>query len=144
MHITAKDGGNTGMDRNDLIREYQAVERDIRQFNRGTCSAFYFLRHVLGFLRQHPALCEQSDYRELYDETVVLLILQAHANCDWTQSSPSDQQGCVELLTDLESNYTESSFASFTMEIIDCYLAYRKKQWVGGRKYTKEYYGFQS
>ena len=144
MHITAKDGGNTGMDRNHLVREYQAVERDIRLYNKGTCSAYNFLRHILCFLRQHPALCEQSDYKALYDETVVLLILQAHAKCDWTQSSPSDQQGWIESLSDLESKNPHNHYEHFCIDILDDYLAYRKKMWGSGQRYTKKRYDFRS
>lgn len=124
--------------------EYELVERELWLYNKGRWKSFYFLRHILCFLRQHPELCKQSSYKELYDETIVLLILEAHAMNYWTNNSPSDQQGWIELFADLENQNADGNFEFFTIEIINDYLVYRKKRWASGRKYTKECCGFIS
>ncbi|MBQ9152114.1 MAG: hypothetical protein IJX72_07670 [Clostridia bacterium] len=130
------------MDRKNLVAEYRAVQREIQLYTRGKYRASYFLRHVLCFFRLHPELYEQSDYRELYDETVTLLILEAHAINHWTKHSPTDQQGWIEFLSDLANRNLDGNFEFFSEETIDGYLAYRKKRWASGQKYTKEWYGF--
>lgn len=125
-----------------IKEEYKSAKLDIFLYNKGRWPAFYFLRHILCFLRQHPELCEQTDYKELYNETLVLLILRAHAESDWTRNEPKDQQGYIELLADLENKNVDSNFEYFSIEIIDDYLAYRKMMWAKGEKYTKERYDF--
>ena len=133
-----------GLHKRKFKNEYRVVEFEIWFYTKGKWKAFYFLRHILCFLRQHPELCEQSDYKELYDETVTLLILHAHAESSWTIKKPTNQQGWIELLADLENKNVDGAFEFFTIEIIDEYLAYRKKMWKGGEKHTKAKYGFIS
>ncbi len=128
----------------NLRDEYKIVELEILLYTKGKWKAFYFLRHILCYLRNNPQLCKQNDYKELYDETVVLLILHAHAKNEWTKNEPSNQQVTIELLADLENKNPHDCFEPFSIEIIDDYLAYRKRMWKIGEKYTKERYGFIS
>lgn len=132
------------LDNKKIKEEYKSAKLDILLYNKGRWSAFYFLRHILCFLRQNPELCKQSDYKELYNETIVLLILHAHAENDWTRNEPKEQQGYIELLADLENKNADSNFEYFSIEIIDDYLAYRKMMWEKGEKYTKDRFGFIS
>ena len=133
-----------GLYKRKLKNKYRVVEFEIWFYTKGKWKPFYFLRHILCFLRQHPELCEQSDYKELYEETVTLLILYAHAESSWTIKKPTNQQGWIELLADLESKNEDGAAEIFTIEIIDEYLAYRKNMWNSGKKHTKEKYGFIS
>lgn len=133
-----------GRQKRKIKNEYRVVEFKIWFYTKGKWKPFYFLRHILCFLRQHPELCEQSDYKELYDETVTLLILHAHAKSSWTRKKPTNQQERIEVLADFQNKNVDGEFEFFSIEIIDEYLAYRKKMWEGGEKYTKERYGFIS
>lgn len=110
----------------NLKTEYQIIELEIRFYSKGKWKSFYFLRHILCYLRKNPELCKQSDYKDLYDETVVLLILHAHAKNSWTKKEPADQQRLIELLADLENKNSYGSSEPFSIEMIDDYLAYRK------------------
>ena len=132
------------LNKSKLKKEYQLAEFEILVYTKGRWKPFYFLRHVLRFLRQYPELCEQSDYKELYDETITLLLLQARTENSWTQNNPTDQQGLIELFANLQNKNLNGNFEYFTIEIIDDYLAYRKKMWERGKKHTKERYGFIS
>ena len=127
-----------------LIDEYRELEFEIWCYTKGKWKAYYFLRHILCFFRRNYKLCEQHDYKELYDETIVLLILHAHVNNFWTVNNPSDQQKYIELLADLQNKNMDTEAISFSIETIDEYLIYRKKMWKDGKKYTKERYGFIS
>ncbi len=127
-----------------LKNEYRAVELEILSHNKGRWPCFYYLRHILCFLRKHHSLCIQNDYKELYNETIVLLILHAQAKGLWTKSEPADQQSCIEVLADLENKNIDGRFEFFSIETVNEYLAYRKKRWANGEKYTKEQYGFIS
>lgn len=133
-----------GLYKRKLKTEYQVVEFEIEFYTKGRWKPLYFLRHILCFLRQYPELCKQSDYKELYDETVTLLILHAHAKSSWKRKKPTDQQGWIELLADLENKNINGEFEFFSIEIIDEYLAYRKHAWDVGKKHTKAQYGFIS
>ncbi len=129
----------------DTIKEeYKVVELEIFIHTKGKWKAFYFLRHIFNFLRKNHQLCKQNDYKELYEETVVLLILYAHAKGEWTIKEPKNQQMLIELLADLENKKSHSSFEEFSIKTIDDYLAYRKRMWENGEKHTKEKYGFIS
>ena len=125
-----------------LENEYKLAECEILQHNKGQWPCFYYLRHILRFLRQHPALCLQKDYRELYDEMIVLLILHARVKNNWTKNEPTNQQAYIELLADLENKNIDGNFEIFSIETVNEFLVYRKKHWSKGAKYTKEKYGF--
>ena len=125
-----------------LKNEYNLAEREILQHNQGRWPFFYYLRHILCFLRQHPALCSQNDYKELYNETLVLIILHARVKNNWTENEPVDQQTYIELLADLENKNIDGRFEPFSLETVDEYLAHRKKRWAKGQKYTMERYKF--
>ena len=133
-----------GLHKRTLKKICREVESKIWVYTQGKWNPSYFLRHILCFLRQHPELCEQSDYKELYDETVTLLILHAHAESSWTIDHPTDQQGWIELLADLQNKNADENFEFFNIKIIDEYLIYRKIMWDRGEKHTKAHYGFIS
>ncbi|MBQ8320889.1 MAG: hypothetical protein IJX92_00810 [Clostridia bacterium] len=121
----------------DIKNEWEKVQLEIRLHTKGKFRAYYFLRHILFYLRQHAELCECGDYRELYDETVTLLILHATVRSDWTREDPQNNQEWVELLCDLEGKHA-SEYELFTAEEVDDYLTLRKGAWERGNRYTKE------
>lgn len=125
----------------ELKREYKSIEAKIRPHVKDGRSVYNFLRNVLMLLRQYPDLCNIDDYKDLYDETITLLILYAHANELWTRHKPDNQQQCIEHLSDLERNNKGASF-KFTTEAVKDYLEYRKSDWIKGEKYTKSRYDF--
>ena len=125
----------------DLKNEWKKVQLEIRPHIGKDFSVFYFLRHVISFLRMNTELSSREDYRRLYDETMTLLILQSHAHNGWTREEPKDQQGWQEFLIDLEAragNHTNI----FSYQTVEQYLKYRKTMWEKGIRYTKETYGF--
>ena len=121
----------------DLAEELRTVELLIWFHTKGKFRTYYFLRHILFYLRQHIELCERWDYRELYDETVTLLTLHATVKCDWTREDPQNNQEWVELLCDLEGKHA-AEYELFTPEEVDDYLEFRKGAWERGGRYTKE------
>ena len=120
----------------NLKAKYRKAEREILLYTRGKRSAAYFLRHVLCFFRENLALCEVGEYKELYDETVALLLLRAYALSDWTKDSPKNQRELIELLADLEISSAHDKFEHFSIETVDEYLKYRKSAWALGQRYT--------
>ncbi len=122
-----------------LEREYLMLDFLIRCYTNRKWRAYSFLRRVFCFLRLHPELLDskESDYKELYDETLILLILHARVKSGWTKNEPKDQAGYLELLTDLENAQTESCNV-FSFKTVEDYLLFRKKAWSCGGRYTKE------
>lgn len=122
-----------------LEQEYLKLDFLIQRYTKGQWKAYSFLRRLFCFLRLHPELLcrEDGDYKELYDETLILLILHARVKCDWTKNEPKDQAGALELLTDLENARAERSDV-FTLETVEDYLLFRKKSWSCGGRYGKE------
>lgn len=94
------------------------------------------------FFRKYPELCERSDYKELYDETIILLILRNQAEKLWSKNNPKNQKTFIEVLADIENRYINESDEFFSLEMIDAYLTYRKKKWEKEEKYTNERYNF--
>lgn len=122
-----------------LEKEYLKLDFLIQCYTKGKWRAYSFLRRLFCFLRLHPELLnrENGDYKELYDETLIMLILHARVKCDWTKNEPKDQAGYLELLTDLENAHSKSCNA-FSFETVEDYLLFRKKSWSFGNRYTKE------
>ncbi|MBO5101083.1 MAG: hypothetical protein J6C39_00960, partial [Clostridia bacterium] len=122
-----------------LEKEYLKLDFLIQCYTKGKWRAYSFLRRLFCFLRLHPELInrENGDYKELYDETLIMLILHARVKCDWTKNEPKDQAGYLELLTDLENAHSKSCNA-FSFETVEDYLLFRKKSWSFGNRYTKE------
>ena len=135
---------NQAMTKEKLKAVYKTVELDLLIFTQGKCSAYYFLRHILCCLRQYPNLCEQNDYKKLYDETVTLLILYAQAESSWSRERPKEQTAWIEFFADLENKNISGNFEFYSLDIINSYLSYRRKKWESGEWHSKERYGFLS
>ena len=133
-----------GFRKKRLLQEYKYVEFQIQLHNKFKYSAFYFLNHIFIFLRENNELLQQDDYKELYEETVVLLILYSQARLNWTKKSPTGQQAWLEYIADLNIKNPLEHFEPFTLETVNKYLNFRKDLWEIGEKYTKKKLGFIS
>ena len=131
-----------GLYKRKLKKDYRIVERQILVYTKGKRKPYSFLLHVLCFFRKYPELCERSDYKELYDETIILLILRNQAENFWSKNNPKNQKTFIEVLADIENRYINESDEFFSLEMIDAYLTYRKKKWEKEEKYTNERYNF--
>ena len=127
--------------KNDIILAWSMAEFELRIYNSGNFSPYYFLRRIISFLRSNPNFCKTREYKELYDECMVLLILHNHAYCGWTYKEPKRQWENIELLIDLEAGQLKDD-DNLSYHTVKNYLDHRKKHWENGEKYTKEEYGF--
>ena len=112
---------------------YRAVSREIVHYTKGMYKPDFFHRHILGYLRKHPELCEQEDYKKLYEETIYMLLLHAQAKSGWTNSNPPHPRENIEILVDLYLENDDTVEELLTQDAVDNYLAYRKSVWAEGR-----------
>lgn len=91
-------------------------------------SANYFVRHIFAFLREHPELLSNPEYRRLYDETLDFQVECTMRHSEW---EPDEWERCrrtTEFVVDL-ANHSQGNFEKFSKDLVDHFLARRREDW---------------
>lgn len=91
-------------------------------------SVLYFVRHIFAFLREHPELLSDPEYRRLYEET---LDFQVEHSMQFNEWAPEEREHCrrtTELIVDL-ANRLNPEFEKSSKEQVDRFLARRREDW---------------
>lgn len=117
------------IDRVKLEQEFKDIEHGIFVLTKGEWRATGYIRRVFYFLREHIELCEQEDWKRLYDECIYFQIVDAKINNRWSENNPEDQRGWIELLADLAIKHGDNSSGRFNQGEVEKFLEYRKTKW---------------
>ncbi len=98
-------------------------------FDPDISSPMYFTRHVLCYLRENQELLQRSDYRRLYDETLDYLAEYVAIRNKRGSFDMAEERNFTEFYIDLVNKYADESFEKFSQELIEKYIAYRRKLW---------------
>ena len=128
--------GIFGRERKKNKKLFKEAALVIKDYIKDRWDVVYFLRHVLCFLRWNSDLLKQKDYKDLYEETIALLIIRELSErvC---KKSTIELRILLEVLADIQNKDICGSFEFFSINIIDDYLALCKKRWGSGEKYTQ-------
>lgn len=112
-------------------KQLEVFQRETEQYTHGKCSTLGLLHHVLCYLRAHMELCEQPEYRWLYEESMMYLIINQHvyneADDDWDSLKKA-----IEKLCDLQIQFHDDIYGDTARKGVERYLQYRTNVW--GRK----------
>ena len=117
------------IDREKLEQEFKDIEPGIFVLTKGEWRATGYIRRVFYFLREHIELCEQEDWKRLYDECIYFQIMDAKINNRWSENNPEDQRGWIELLADLAIKHGDNTSGRFNQGEVEKFLEYRKTKW---------------
>lgn len=109
-------------------QDLKEIELDIRLFTKGEWRALGYVRRVFYYLRENIELCEQAEWKRLYDECVYYQILDARLNIEWTEISFDEQRKYIEFLADLAIKRNNAA-CRFSKKEVEKYLEYRKTEW---------------
>lgn len=110
-------------------QELKDIEHDILMLTKGEWRATGYIRRVFYFLREHLELCEDENWKRLYDECIYYQLIDARINGTWSENHPEDQRGWIEFLADLAIKHTDDSSGRFNQEEVEKYLEYRITEW---------------
>lgn len=125
----AQKKGRTIVNLAELTRGSGVTEQEILTFDPTIHSTMYFARHVLCYLREHMDLLTQADYRHLYDETLDYLAEYVAIRNKRGSFDMTEERNFTEFYIDLVNKYADESFEKFSEELIEKYIAYRRKFW---------------
>ena len=87
-----------------------------------------FVSRVFGYLRVHPELREEPDWKCLYEECLNYLVSNFTVDSN-QKESPEKLRAVCELIFKLHGENKQHSF-EMTSEIVGDYLRYRKLHWL--------------
>ena len=105
------------------------TRRMLLSFDPNISSPMYFARHVLCYLREHQELLQRSDYRHLYVETLDYLAEYVAIRNKRGSFDMAEERKFTEFYIDLVNQHADEGFEKFSEELIEKYIAYRRKFW---------------
>ncbi len=109
-------------------KDILSIMGSIISFSRARWGMGHVARRVFYFLREHPELLEQADYKRVYDEMleVVFFLSQGHLR---REQKDLELRELLEFLADLFNRENREGVVKFKKEDVDEYLRYRRVAW---------------
>ena len=109
-------------------KDILSIMGSIITFSRARWGMGYVARRVFYFLREHPELLEQEDYKRVYDEMmeVVFFLSQGHLG---REAKDMELRELFEFMADLFNRKNIAGTVKFKKEDVDEYLRLRRAVW---------------
>ena len=112
--------------------KFLILERTVTRYlcrHNETHSAYYFIRHIFYYLRTHPELLEETDYKRLYEEVLEFLIWRSDKNFDASAEMYEDRRNNVIIILDLNIKYDWDHAKNSSRQDVDWYLGLYRCIW---------------